>query len=464
MPPVSPFSVPPPGLVGSIARYIHDAAPRPVPEIALAGAIGLMAGVCGRAYNVSGTGLNQYVLLLAETATGKEAIATGISGLVQASRNRDFAASGFAGPADYAGPAEISSAPALIKHLANTSRCFVSVVGEYGIVLQQMTNPRAPAHLVLLKRTLLDLYNKSGRNNVVHPTIYSDREKNTAAIKSPALTLLGESTPGQFYEALDASMIASGLLPRFTIIEYRGDRPPLNKARITEPHPTLLNEFSSLCKHVAALNAQDTPTDVQMTADAEALFDGFNTECDEAIVGKTEINRQLWSRAHVKAMKLAALITVGVDSHWPVITPEVAEWAIALERSNVTNLVGRFARGETGEVAGNETKQQNEVIRCVSEYVAAPDPARFEKYGLTPAMHRDRIFTQSYLSRRLINLPAFANDRIGATNALSRTLKALLEGNDIQEIPKSQMRERYGVAPRAFAIGGDLSRFREALA
>src|SRR5699024_7716505 len=68
----------PPGLLGQVADFILAAAPRPVPEIALAGAIGLMSGIAGRAYNVSNTGLNQYVLLLAPTGTGKEAMASGI--------------------------------------------------------------------------------------------------------------------------------------------------------------------------------------------------------------------------------------------------------------------------------------------------------------------------------------------------------------------------------------------------
>ena len=44
-PPPNAFSVPS-GLLGDIARFIYDAAPSPVPEIALAGAIGLMAGIC----------------------------------------------------------------------------------------------------------------------------------------------------------------------------------------------------------------------------------------------------------------------------------------------------------------------------------------------------------------------------------------------------------------------------------
>ena len=94
----------PPGLVGDIADYILNAAPRPVPHIALAGAIGLMAGVCGRAFNVSGTGLNLYVLLIAETGTGKEGIASGISSLIAAIPN------GRIGNFDFLGPAEVASA------------------------------------------------------------------------------------------------------------------------------------------------------------------------------------------------------------------------------------------------------------------------------------------------------------------------------------------------------------------
>jgi len=43
-----PYSVPP-GFLGEVAQFIYGAAPRPVPEIALAGAIGLLAGIVGRA-------------------------------------------------------------------------------------------------------------------------------------------------------------------------------------------------------------------------------------------------------------------------------------------------------------------------------------------------------------------------------------------------------------------------------
>src|SRR5690606_18570371 len=56
----------PPGLVGEIAQYIYSTSIRPIPEVALVAALGLVAGISGRAYYTSGlpTGLNLYLILL----------------------------------------------------------------------------------------------------------------------------------------------------------------------------------------------------------------------------------------------------------------------------------------------------------------------------------------------------------------------------------------------------------------
>ena len=97
-----------------------------MPEIGLAGALGLVAGIVGRAYNISGTGLNQYVLLLAPTGTGKEAIASGIDKLMAQVIRTVPAAS------DFIGPGEIASAQAIIKYMSKGPTSFVSLVGEFG--------------------------------------------------------------------------------------------------------------------------------------------------------------------------------------------------------------------------------------------------------------------------------------------------------------------------------------------
>jgi len=73
-----PNIVLPPGLVGDLACYFYQTAIRPVPEVAVAAAIAFMGGICGRSFNISDTGLNQYIVLLAKTGSGKEGAASGI--------------------------------------------------------------------------------------------------------------------------------------------------------------------------------------------------------------------------------------------------------------------------------------------------------------------------------------------------------------------------------------------------
>jgi hypothetical protein len=428
----------PPGLIGEIARFIYEAAPRPVPEIALAGAIGLMAGVCGRAYNVSGTGVNQYVLLLARTGTGKEAIAKGIDKLIGAVTRTVPAA------VDFIGPAEIASPQALTKYMGKQSKSFVSLMGEFGLYLKQLSAWNAPPHMLGLRRMLLDLYNKSGEGNVLRPSIYSDREKNTEAVLAPAFTMLGESTPEKFYEALDESMIAEGLLPRFTIIEYYGKRPELNEhhTRI-KPSDELVHKMATLCAHAAMLNNANKTVGVRYSEEADAMFKEFNLHCDDQMRNNDtqEVVVQLWNRAHIKALKLAALIAVGVNPYDPVISADVATWATNLIVADVRKLLKRFERGDIG-VETAETKQADEVIKAFRNYVLK-DFASIEKYKIKKRMHADRVIPHRYIVQVLSSFAAFRNDRIGSTNAIKRALETLKAQGDIVQLLPSDVMKKY---------------------
>jgi len=449
----SPYSVPP-GLMGDIAQFIYQQAPRPVAEIALTGAIGLMAGVCGRAYNVSNTGLNQYVMLLAPTGTGKEAIAKGIEKLMGEVQRSVPSAS------DFIGPGEIASPQALIKYMSKGPTSFVSTVGEIGIALQQMTDPRAPSHLVGLRRLLLDLFNKSGEGSVLRPTIYSDKEKNTASVLAPAFTMLGESTPERFYEFLDEMMISEGLLPRFTIIEYRGKRPEMNEGHaFVMPSVQLVERMAQLCAQALMLNNSNTASHVRISSDAKDMFDAFNVECDSRInTASREVTRHLWNRAHIKAMKLAALVAVGCDSYHPMIDASAAAWAIRIVETDANNLLGRFNSGEVGQNS-NEIKQINEVIRVIREYIVKPW-SEVQQYGGSVMMHSEKVIPWAYMQRKLANVSAFKAERIPASDVIRRTVKLLAERGDLAEVGKGQLIEKFSfrgnaymvAAPRAFGI------------
>lgn len=442
----------PPGLLGDIAAFIYAAAPRPVPEIALAGAIGLLAGITGRAYNVSHTGLNQYVMLLAATGTGKEAIASGIEKLMRAVRVQVPASAEFLGPSDIASP------EALLKYMDYASSCFVSLMGEFGLKLKAMSSNNAPPHLIGLRRLFLDLYNKSGEGGVLRPMIYSDKQKNTPDIYGPAFTLMGESTPEKFYEALNENMIAEGLLPRFTMIEYLGDRPPLNESHGSiKPPNELVNMLAQLCGHALTLSKNNTAIHVKCDDRATAIMKQFNVYADSKINNSDrEVTRQLWNRAHIKALKLAALVAVGDHPYTPTITEAAANWAINLVVTDTENLLLRFENGTVGVMENSDSKQMDDMSRAIAEYMTKPHE-QMDKYGVTMTLHQARVIPYSYLSRRLSASSSFKQDRMGATNAIKKIVQALIERGDVQEVPRNDALTKFKTTARCFIISNPAS-------
>lgn len=445
----NPYSVPP-GMLGELANFIYDAAPRPVPEIALAAAIAFMAGVCGRAYNVSGTGLNQYVLLLAPTGTGKEAMASGIDKLMNTMKT-DVPAS-----RQFIGPAEIASGQALLKFLNKSSPCFLSIVGEFGLKMQQLSSRTANAAELMLKRVLLDLYNKSGHGKILQASIYSQKENNTEAVSSPSVTLLGESTPETFFASIDETMIADGLLPRFLLVEYDGQRPKLNPTHLSAyPSATLVNMVKALTAHSLTLmqanNGFGMVINVELDADAKAMSDAFDVYADEQINGSNvNVIRHLWNRAHIKLLKLAALVAVGCDPYHPLITTQHLIWAKSIVEHDIRKLLDRFERGEVGRDS-EESKQHNDVVRIIREYVMNGYEA-VAKYGVPANLHNDKLVPYIYVNKRLVAAAAFRHDKAGATNAIKRTLQSLVDSGILREVGRNELATKYGQSQRTFAI------------
>lgn len=438
----------PPGLVGEIAQFIYAQAPRPVPEIALAGALGLMAGIVGKAYNVSNTGLNQYVLLLAATGTGKEAIARGIGKLMVPVVKSVPAADAFIGPGD------IKSPEALIKYLNKTSRSFVTVLGEFGLYLQQMTAMHASPQMAGLRRIMLDLYNKSGETDSIRPHIYSDKDKNTETIVAPAVTFIGESTPERFYEGLHEGMISEGFLPRWTIIEYKGQRPDLNRNHnLAVPSFELLDKMATICSHATMLNSQNKVINVQFTKEADEYFTNLNGHCDLNIrSSEREVRKQLWNRAHVKAMKLAALVAVGIDPYSPIIDVNVAAWATEIVVADIRNLSEKFDAGEIG-VDNDETKQVQTMMKVCRDYIVMPwDDLKIYAGENMAHLHNAKIIPYSYLNKKLSKVAIFRKDKRGATDSLKRAIATLLERGDIQEMGRGDMVTKYNTTARSFMI------------
>lgn len=436
----------PRGLMGEIAQFIYQASPRPVKETAIAAAIGLTAGITGRAYNISGTGLNLYVLLLALTGTGKEGMARGIAKLMEAIVGQCPAA------ADFRGPSQFASGQALIRQLATKNPCFLSIIGEFGLKMQQLASPRASNSEIFLKQVLLELFNKSGASDVLDPAVFADKDKNIAAIKRPAVSILGESTPETFYKVIDESLIADGLLPRFLILEYNGDRPRRNKHHHhVKPSITLVEQLVELCAYSLTLQQNDSVINVEMTPEAEQFLDELDELVDDTInATKTDTLRHLWNRAHIKTLKLAAQVAVGADKISPRITLEDAQWAYNIVCTDITGIVRRFSAGEIGR-SNEENKQGWWILKACKEYLTQPYES-LAGYRIDKRMHEAHIVTMSFISRRLIACAAFKNERMTASDCIKRAVAALIENGDIEEVGKNELNSRFSFKGRAFTI------------
>lgn len=442
-----PYSVPP-GLMGEIAKFIYASSARPVREISLAAAIGLMAGVCGQAWNVSGVGLNMYVLMLAETGRGKEAMANGADKLFEAVKLSVPSSK------DFRGPSSIASGQALLKDLAHCHGSIVSIVGEFGLKLGQMTNSHAGVAESALLSVMLDMYNKSGAGRKILPTSYSDRAKSIPEFEAPGFTLLGESAPSSFYENIDERMIEGGLLPRFLMIEYQGIRVPTNKERSAAHVPIqLANDFGNLCASALQLMSGSPKRAVNVKHDEESqtILDEFDKYADNQINNSnSRVLAELWNRAHMNVLRLSALVAVGCNPHNPITTAEHVLWARGIVVAGIKKILIRFERGLIG-ASTEESRQVIEIEKMISTYMhnSAEDASL---YGAEEKFHNARIVPFSYITKRLANSGAFRRDRMGASNAIKRTLQTMIDSGTIVEIPKNDMTKNYMSSQRAFMV------------
>lgn len=433
----------PPGLVGDVANYIFAQAVRPVPEVALAGALALVAGVAGRSYNISGTGLNQYLILLAKTGSGKEGAATGIDNLISATKSKVPMVDQFVGPAAFA------SGQSLVRVL-DKQQCFLSVLGEFGLTLQQVCDPRANAAQIMLKKVLLDLYAKSGWNKVLRPSVYADVEKNTNSIQAPNVSILGESTPESFYNGLDTMHIAEGLIPRFSIIEYTGPRPARNPNAHVPPSDELVEKFAELVANCITMSHNHSCAPVQTDSTALSVLDQFDLYCDKKInTGQGEVEIQLWNRAHLKALKLAALIAVGVNMLAPVVTKEIAEWAVEFVKKDVNVISSRFA---TGQVGTGEHRFEEEIRVVVKDWFSYSEEQKL-KYQCPKALLGKDIVPYTFLRRRLRLLASFKNDKRGPARALDESLADMCKAEILQAIAPAQAQAEFGVRTDLYVKG-----------
>ncbi len=449
--PVVPLIVPkivpfprPPGLLGEIADYIQGAAIHPVKEVAYAGALAFAAGIAGRHFNISGTGLNIYVLLLAATGMGKEGASDGIDNLYAAIRPQIPEVETFRGPSNFA------SGGGLVRSMSEkTVPSALAVIGEFGLRLSTMSHPRANAAEIMLRSALLDFFSKSGEGKVIAPTAYSDSSKNTTLLQAPALSILGVSTPETFFEKLTDASVSDGLIPRFLTVAVTGEPQVSSKTRQLTPSQALVDKIAEVVQLALYMGRNNSYCHIPVSPEASKRFDDYELFVVEKMRNYPDgAIRNILNRAHLKALRLSGLAAVFDNPRDPKVTLPHAEWAIKFVESDCLYMLSRFEGGHVGE---GDHRELALVREKMASFVAGKAKVVNMKWQ---AMLDAGVIPYTLLSQRLLNSATFANDRRGATAALNQTLKTLEDMGEVQLLQPGQVFEKFGVNGRAYALIG----------
>jgi hypothetical protein len=436
-----PYLVPP-GLVGELAKYIYESSVKPIPEISLATSLAWMAGTTGRAFNIKTLGLNLYLIILADTGRGKEGATQGVDRLVSAIRPHIPQVD------DFVGPSHFASGQALVKTL-DQFPSLLTIWGEIALKLQQLNDPRANAADLMTKQCLLDLYHKSGYGNLYKPIVYSDRAKNTSTIPYPCFSILGESNPQKFFANIDTSHISEGLVPRFSFIEYIGPAIETNEYAGQPPSKALLEQLLDTLRISLQVQSNNTVINVAETDAARIQFKNFEKFCLHKVNNRDLANEsELWNRAHLKSLRVAALLAVGCNPHSPVVDTVHTEWAIDFAMKDVETVASRF---RSGDVGSGDSKMLNDVKKHIERYLTATY-TDIKSYNVDKKMFDDKIIPYVFLQRRTASAAAFRNDRRGASKALKDTLGDMVLSGYLQEVPKSTLQQKYSSTGVAYMV------------
>ncbi len=179
------------GLIEAIANWVLDTARSPVREFAIMTAASFVGTLFSRrVVGPTGAGLNMYMVGVAGPGYGKEhphktlqtlAIDSGLQQLI--------------------GPGEVTSGTAIEK-VVRKRPAFIMPWDEIGVVLQSVNGNGSTAWAKTIRKVLLEIFSKS--TSVWSGKEHADPTTDSSAnpIHCPTVSLLGMSTPTEFYRGL----------------------------------------------------------------------------------------------------------------------------------------------------------------------------------------------------------------------------------------------------------------------
>lgn len=423
----------PPGKMGELASYFYYSSLKQIPVFAVCEALAFTAGIFGKAYNTPGkpTGLNIYQMVLAESGAGKGALSKGPESLAIHLERKYHVPNA----TKFICTRKFSHANSMIHELAENNS-FTQCLSEFGQTFKAMMNGKSPAD-VSVRTQMLDVFDKSGMFDRVGGLRYTDNTKTVDIPHAVAYSFLGESVPEPFFSNVDIDTLTDGFMSRFLVLSYTGEVPYDNESALWCPSDELGGHLAAAVMGVQALLGRcETPVQVQWHGDIEDWGVSHSRQCtDNLNRAKDPLERSLWTRAHLKIVKLASLCAVMDDPSFPVICKEHFEWAKEFYEYHMETLRGASSNGQ---ISG--TVDEGSIIQRVCMdflNVGAGTYAKSTLHNKAEAvakMRNKQVVPVAYIKARLEQMAPFSgmNNR---TQEINKAIQdAIANGNLTSEI------------------------------
>jgi hypothetical protein len=320
-----------PGKLSLMVDWTNATSSKPQPMFAVQAALALGSVAMGRKFRTTQHNWpTLYFLNIALSGAGKEHAKTANEQVLRAAK---FSA--LIGPSEYTSDSAVDS----------TLLCYpthLAFIDEFGLMLKA-GNAKNNANGGTARKRLMEVFGRC--HSTLQPKAYSTAgltKQNREAlgprmVENPALTLVGMTTPGTFYEAVGSGALTDGFLNRFIIVESDLGRQPSQDIEDIAP-PEQLVQWVRDCRlkgtgdivgsQLDALhNDVPKPTILDFTIEARRLYRDLEMRCNARMdVLEEHGMAEMYTRVREISMRVSLIVARSCESD--VINADHARWAI----------------------------------------------------------------------------------------------------------------------------------------
>lgn len=195
----------PAGLVGNVAKWICETATVPMPLLAYGAALTLVGTAAGRQFaGPTQTGTHLYVIGAAPTGAGKDHPMQAVSTALHD-----------AGMSNLLGPSDFTADSAVLRHITDHPLS-ICLMDEFGSFWKRISGRRAGNWETAITRALREPWGRPF--GAMRTKQYAGIGPAAQDIWWPAMSILGMTTPGEFFGALTGADVENGMANRMLVL------------------------------------------------------------------------------------------------------------------------------------------------------------------------------------------------------------------------------------------------------